>query len=94
MQYRCVVAITEQWTTTSQLIVNHWYPWLNFEDYTIARTTLLMGEGDEKTNAAFLRDELKEVIVRMNECDMKLYEKMLEMNEKQLEVAGSKYFSV
>ena len=56
---RCVVAITELWQDSAESLLHQWFPWLVFEDYTILRTEILIGEGGNK--AAFLRDELVQV---------------------------------
>lgn len=84
---QCVVAITEKWTESAELIVNHWFPWMNFEDYTISRTEVLMGE--EKEKASFLRPEMRQFILDQNQCDTALYEKMKILHEKQLQVVNA-----
>ena len=81
----CVVAITEFWSETTEPFIRRWFPWLLFEDYTILRTELLYSSTTGQA-AEYLRDELVQVILDHNPCDLALYEKMLQLHNKQMEV--------
>jgi hypothetical protein len=87
----CVVALTEHWADTAELIVNHWFPWIDFQDYTILRTEVLMGH--EKELASFVRPEVREYILEQNRCDTALYATMKILHDKQLEVVKAVAYS-
>jgi hypothetical protein len=88
----CVVALAETWSATAERIVRHWFPWMVFQDYTIFRTTTLMGDGTEKEKARYIRPELRQAILSVNECDVKLYEKMKQLHDAQMEVLNANAF--
>ena len=81
----CVIGITEFWSETSEPFFRRWFPWLLFEEYTILRTEMLYSP-TTGAKAEYLRDELKQVILDHNPCDLALYEKMVQLHEKQMDV--------
>jgi hypothetical protein len=83
----CVVGLLED-LPESKGIVNHWFPWLDFGEYTYRRTLLALG--DMRSKAWDLRPELKDIIVRYNQCDIKLYETMVDIFNKERNVIHSK----
>jgi hypothetical protein len=86
----CVVGLLER-LSESRKVVAHWFPWLDFGNYTIRRTTFLYGEG-KNVEALKIRQEHIDVILALNDCDVKLHKKMEELFEKQMEVLRNSSF--
>jgi hypothetical protein len=87
---QCIVVTTDQWTRTARPIITHWFPWIDFQDYTIVRTTLLVG--DEREKAKYLPPHLINVLLEVNQCDTQLYQKIQVLQEKQLQLLSSRAF--
>jgi hypothetical protein len=85
---RCVVGLQDRWAETLQ-VLDVWFPWI---DYSVdpTRKKMSLYSGTETRNT--LRPELHEVLVRLNPCDMMLYEEMQRLFALQMEVVNARYF--
>jgi hypothetical protein len=81
---RCVVGLQEEWTDTKR-VFEHWFPWVDIN----ADQNEKVNRGRERESVSMIRTDLREVIERMNSCDMRLYEKMRSLFDKQLSVIES-----
>jgi hypothetical protein len=77
----CVVGLQDDWTNTKR-ILNHWFPWVLTK---FDKESLLKGT-QRKESMLTLRSDLRIIIERQNRCDLKLFEKMKILFEKQLSV--------
>lgn len=78
----CVVGLVEMWKD-SQRVIEHFFPWIDFQnDHT--RQKLKLFEGKETQDS--LRVDLKAALMRQNQCDFRLYEKMLSKFQHELTV--------
>ena len=76
----CVVGIQEKWKETVQ-IIKFWYPWIKIEE---EKKKMKLYSNTETIDT--IRDDIKELILKYNTCDMQLYELMLLQFEKQMQV--------
>jgi hypothetical protein len=85
----CVVAVLEDWESTAEEIIHHWFPWMDFQRFTIVGKTF---EKLDRTRAMTVRSELVDAVMKMNKCDLLLYDKMRRMSKAQLKVTRSTAF--
>lgn len=85
----CVVAVFEDWEETAEDIIRHWFPWMEFQRMTFVRKTF---EKLDSSKAMTMRSELVDAVMKMNKCDLLLYDKMRRMSKAQLEVTRSTAF--
>jgi len=83
----CVVGIQEEWKQTVQ-VLKFWYPWIKIEE---EKKKMKLYSNTETIES--LRDDLKQLILKYNTCDMKLYEFMLLQFNKQMQVLNDNFFS-
>jgi hypothetical protein len=69
----CVVAVFEDWESTAEEIISHWFPWMEFQRFTIVGQTF---EKLNRTHAMIVRSEMVDAVMKMNKCDLLLYDKM------------------
>jgi hypothetical protein len=87
----CVVAVFEDWESTAEEIISHWFPWMEFQRLTFVRKTF---DKLDRSRAMEVRSEFLAVVMKMNKCDLLLYDKMRRMSKAQLEVTRSTAFRV
>jgi hypothetical protein len=79
---QCVIGLQERWADTLH-VLDHWLPWIDFSrDPQIKKMSLYSGLETRTT----LRRELFEVLVKLNPCDMMLYEEAQRLFAQQMEV--------
>eukprot|EP01039_Chlorochromonas_danica_P010587 gene10590-11733_t len=85
-----VVGIQEQWEESVR-VINHFFPWINFAgDFNrvkLPTKNLKLPKNRETIHT--LRSDLRDLIIRLNPCDMILYEKSVERMKLQLAVLDS-----
>lgn len=79
---QCVVGLLEDWENTER-VMQFWFPWMDLSEYK-ALNHFARGAKD----AAYIRDDLRAVILELNQCDVILYEKMKEIFTKELRVVN------
>jgi hypothetical protein len=85
---QCVIGLQERWKETLQ-VLDHWFPWMDYsEDPTRKKMSLYSGIERRGT----LRPELYDVLVRLNPCDMMLYEEMVRLFDRQICLLNEKYY--
>lgn len=77
---KCAVGILEQWDDTRH-VLRHWFPW--FQVYDNRRKMSLF---KTKESMDVIRHDIRLALESVNYCDMKLYDKMVSIFKKQLEV--------
>eukprot|EP01034_Spumella_vulgaris_P021621 gene21621-27660_t len=83
---QCVVGILERWESTL-VVVGEWFPWLNLHtDRTRRKMFLYSG----KESIDDIRPELRELLERLNDCDMMLYSEMERLFDLQLSKLAEK----
>lgn len=83
-----VVGILERWSDSIR-VMNHWFPWIDFSSDPNKRRMFLFSG---KETWRDLRPDLLQVLLELNQCDMRLYERMLEKFEDQLDVLNAPYY--
>ena len=81
----CVVGILERWDD-SKRVFKFWFPWLDFTEEPDRKKMNLPGE---KEKASDLKPELYELLIRLNNCDIQLYEKMLNIFDSQVSIISA-----
>jgi hypothetical protein len=82
----CVVGLLEEWEATER-VMQFWFPWMDLSEYTALNKFARTGK-----DASYIRDDLRAVIVELNQCDTRLYDKMKEIFQKQLRVVYDKSY--
>lgn len=85
---QCVVGLQERWNETLQ-VLDVWIPWIDFST-DAQRRKMKLYSGVETRHT--LRPELHDVLVRLNPCDMMLYEEMQRLFQLQMEIVKARYF--
>ena len=85
---RCVVGVLERWDE-STAVIRRWFPWIPLTDE--ASTDRRLNQGDKKVRERReeLRPELLELILRHNDCDLRVYRELRRVFEEQLEALAS-----
>jgi hypothetical protein len=81
----CVVGLQEEWASTKR-VLEHWFPWI---DTGVKMKTERMNMSLDHESLEEIRPDLRATVEEMNVCDMRLYEKMRTLFEKQLSVIDS-----
>ncbi len=83
---KCVVGIFDRWETTLT-VISEWFPWLNLHTNR-ARRKMFLYSGKESPEQ--LRPDLRDLLMRLNDCDMKLYVEMQKLFEAQVSMLSEK----
>jgi hypothetical protein len=78
----CVVGVQEEWTNTKKMI-NHWFPWI------VATKKQEKWQTEVEINRESIEmidPSLRQIVEELNQCDIKLYQKMKSQFKKQLSV--------
>ena len=78
----CVVGLLEDWSNTVR-VMKFWFPWMDLTEYNMALNRFKRNDEDQASN---IREDLRNVILDLNQCDMKLYIRMTEIFEKELSI--------
>lgn len=74
---KCVIGMTDRWSETLTLI-SSWFPWIHISE-EIRLNTAERGYRDDE-----IRQDLLDVILEHNRCDLHLYSEMKQIFENQL----------
>lgn len=83
---KCVVGILERWNET-KTVMKHWFPWIDLVKRDADRRKMFLYK--DKETVATLRADLRQVLLRLNHCDMLIYDKMISIFNNQLEVVAA-----
>jgi hypothetical protein len=83
---QCVVGIFDRWDATLT-VMSEWFPWLSLH---VGRSRHKMFLFSDKESPEQLRPDLRDLLVRLNYCDMVLYTEMQILFEAQLSVLSEK----
>lgn len=78
----CVIGLLERWSDTKQ-VLSEWFPWIDLESHEPERKRMHLS--DRMENKDNLKPEAFELLVKMNPCDMQVYDAMLERFDFQME---------
>jgi hypothetical protein len=84
---KCVVGIYERWSETIT-VLKHFFPWFQIlpSKKNIQRMKLVTGKESKDT----LRTDIYHLLAQHNGCDMIIYDKMMELFDKQLQYISRK----
>ena len=85
---QCVVGLVEEWAL-SKKIISYYFPWLQFGDQPDRRKMRLYSDMETEGD---LPPWMVEMIRSGNQCDMRLYSKMVWMFENQVHLADHSIF--
>jgi hypothetical protein len=86
----CVVGLQSDWVNTKKVIA-HWFPWMEVETALLRRPELAEAM-DASMADLTIRPELRQIVEEMNRCDLKLFEQVRSLFEKQLLVISTKAY--
>ena len=86
---KCVVGILERWDETKE-VLQFWFPWLDFSEDSDRRRMFFSSRETIHT----VRPDLAAELLRVNSCDMRLYEKILGLFEAEVSVVKGDPFSL
>lgn len=86
---QCTVGILERWNETID-VMGLWFPWMDFTSDPQRRKMWLYSGKETKDE---LRPDLYEVLVRHNGCDMRLYDEMTRLFDRQMEIVDKRMFA-
>jgi hypothetical protein len=87
---KCVVGILERWEETKE-VLKFWFPWLDFAQESDRRRMFFT---IRKETIMDIKPELAAEILRINSCDMLLYDKMVRLFESELSIYKEISFSI